>query len=925
MTLLISEYVEGESWDKAIELFNYGSTAIDLEDSEYKLRIYHNGQTWFRSIQLKGIVRPGEVFVIANPRASLGIIARSDQTHGYIAFNGNDAVVLAQGGKAIDAIGRIGQNPGKEWGSGAASTKDNTLRRRFDVPLNTSANDSFNPRNEWNGFALGTIHHLGVAPTLPPIPRGLIISKYEEGESWNKSIELFNGSVEAIDLVAGNFVLEIYSNGSLSPQRTINLMGNIPVGGKFTISHTQAVVELLLESDQTHVNLVFNGNDAIVLRKGIQIVDSFGQVGDQDRTDGWGQGDFSTVDNTLRRRPEVIEGDTNILDPFEPETKWHGVGDAFLISPDGGNINYILGQFPGDYVDLDNPEEDVVGEVKVKSYNRLNNLIELYSSNFGVDKTVHIVTDLTGPFNPPLSREYRPAYLSPAILPVQGVIWGGRTDANLSQDRDNPLDSDYLREDPTVRAVGFREGQTGSSSGKTWVVIHGWNGNLDDGEDSLPELFATVTGVADSQDRVLALDWREAARNGGLPGFANFTPATWITPVAEFAARALREKYNADPSDLILVGHSLGSYVASEIGRIYRDGLSVIPGNGYGVETIVALDPASALTIPGNGPYDLDGRVEGNQEPQPLYSVAKFSRAFNGALSPAGNEGYAVTAHEAFQIEYNSLPLRLLEEHGWVPRTFGHLLTHHMESNRPSLLGQLFGSSTYESADSLRLDQFRILDNRQVGTSGYRGIIKATQSSNEPVLLVTQVPGINGTVIIGGNEDDAITWSSGFSLTEGPDYPVNLNVGNDWIAGDGGNDTLKGFGGNDQLFGGEDDDWLLGGSGNDLLVGEEGDDLLSGGSGQDTFVIGDPGFDVIEDFSLGSTTDIIALTEGLTYSQLSFTDVNSYQFRGGTVNNRGALISSGSDSLGLVRNISSSDLAEHLFVPYDDIDSVVVV
>ena len=116
--------------------------------------------------------------------------------------------------------------------------------------------------------------------------------------------------------------------------------------------------------------------------------------------------------------------------------------------------------------------------------------------------------------------------------------------------------------------------------------------------------------------------------------------------------------------------------------------------------------------------------------------------------------------------------------------------------------------------------------------------------------------GINGTVIIGGNEDDAITRSDKVSLTQGPDYPVNLNLGNDWIAGDGGNDTLKGFGGNDSLLGGDDNDRLLGDPGDDLLAGEEGDDLLFGGPGKDTFVIGHSGLNVIEDFTLGSTTDL---------------------------------------------------------------------
>ena len=62
--LLISEYVEGSSNNKAVELVNLGSQTVDL--SQYKLQMFFNGNTTAATtINLTGNLAPGAVYVIA--------------------------------------------------------------------------------------------------------------------------------------------------------------------------------------------------------------------------------------------------------------------------------------------------------------------------------------------------------------------------------------------------------------------------------------------------------------------------------------------------------------------------------------------------------------------------------------------------------------------------------------------------------------------------------------------------------------------------------------------------------------------------------------------------------------------------------------------------------------------------------------------
>ncbi|HXF61566.1 MAG TPA: Ig-like domain-containing protein [Caldilineaceae bacterium] len=162
--LFISEYVEGASDNKAIEIFNGTGATIHLATGQYKLRFYFNGSTTpGLTINLTGVMAAGDVYVVVHSHAAPDLRALENQTNGSGWYNGDDAVVLVKGETIIDAIGQIGFDPGTEWGSGLTSTADNTLRRKAGVCAgDANALDAFDPSTEWDGFAQDTFDGIGV-------------------------------------------------------------------------------------------------------------------------------------------------------------------------------------------------------------------------------------------------------------------------------------------------------------------------------------------------------------------------------------------------------------------------------------------------------------------------------------------------------------------------------------------------------------------------------------------------------------------------------------------------------------------------------------------------------------------------------------------------------------------------------------------
>ncbi|MFG1873181.1 lamin tail domain-containing protein [Micromonospora arborensis] len=160
--LFISEYVEGSSNNKAIELFNGTGAPVDLNAGGYQLQLYFNGSTTATTIALTGSVAAGDAFVFASASAGAAILAQADQTTGASLFNGDDAIVLRRGTTVLDSIGQVGTDPGTEWGAGATSTADNTLRRLSAVTAgDTDPADAFDPAAQWAGFPVDTFDGLG--------------------------------------------------------------------------------------------------------------------------------------------------------------------------------------------------------------------------------------------------------------------------------------------------------------------------------------------------------------------------------------------------------------------------------------------------------------------------------------------------------------------------------------------------------------------------------------------------------------------------------------------------------------------------------------------------------------------------------------------------------------------------------------------
>jgi hypothetical protein len=129
--LFISEYVEGSSSNKYIEIYNGTGASINLND--YQLLYYANGSaTATTTNTLSGTLANGSVVVYRNSAAT--IYTGTTTIASAVNFNGDDAMALFKISTStfVDIFGNIGCDPGSAW-TVTNTTADRTLVRNASV------------------------------------------------------------------------------------------------------------------------------------------------------------------------------------------------------------------------------------------------------------------------------------------------------------------------------------------------------------------------------------------------------------------------------------------------------------------------------------------------------------------------------------------------------------------------------------------------------------------------------------------------------------------------------------------------------------------------------------------------------------------------------------------------------------------------
>lgn len=152
--LYFSEYLEGSSNNKALEITNRTGASVSL--STYSIKKQTNGSgAWSTGLALTGTLANNGKYVIVNNTIASACYstttANISTAAGEMTFNGNDAVGLFKNGVLIDVIGIFN-------GGTANFSADETLQRKTTatVPATT-----FNKTADWNVLAMDTCSGLG--------------------------------------------------------------------------------------------------------------------------------------------------------------------------------------------------------------------------------------------------------------------------------------------------------------------------------------------------------------------------------------------------------------------------------------------------------------------------------------------------------------------------------------------------------------------------------------------------------------------------------------------------------------------------------------------------------------------------------------------------------------------------------------------
>ncbi len=148
--IYFSEYIEGSSNNKVLEIANFTGSTVNM--SIYSLKLSFNGNAnWSTTYSFppSTFINNGDVYVIANGGSTVCTSEYDNLNNAITSFNGNDAIGLFKNDVLIDILG--------DFNSSSNYAQNTTLVRKPEVDRPTITFDI----NEWNSFGSNNCDDLG--------------------------------------------------------------------------------------------------------------------------------------------------------------------------------------------------------------------------------------------------------------------------------------------------------------------------------------------------------------------------------------------------------------------------------------------------------------------------------------------------------------------------------------------------------------------------------------------------------------------------------------------------------------------------------------------------------------------------------------------------------------------------------------------
>lgn len=267
--VFISEYIEGTSNNKAIEIYNGEPTAIDL--TKLTLKLYTNGGITPTSTYTgTGTLAANQSLVIYNAGANAEIAAGGNVANGVIGYNGDDALELVYDSQTTDVFGTIGTDPGTSWSvaGDASGAVDKTLLRKLTVTQgNTTPSGSFGTdaaTSEWVIMATDYAKNLGEFGTAW---NGTTDTDWPTAGNWDMGVptstinaiipDVTNDPILTASAQCNNLLIKSFD----TPVLTIASNGALTVNG--TLSNKKDATALVVKSTASGTGSLIHNTDAV--------------------------------------------------------------------------------------------------------------------------------------------------------------------------------------------------------------------------------------------------------------------------------------------------------------------------------------------------------------------------------------------------------------------------------------------------------------------------------------------------------------------------------------------------------------------------------------------------------------------------------------------------------------------------------------